>query len=80
MDKDGILNQVQLIFREVLELPQLNIDYNTNAYLIPEWDSIAHIQLVIEVETVFHIKFTAKEIAEFKNVGEMCEVIFLKIN
>lgn len=80
MNKEDVLNRVQIIFREVLDLPELTISPETNAYFIPEWDSIAQIQLVIQIERYFNIHFTAKEIAEIKNVGEMSDAILLKLS
>jgi len=79
MNKEDVLNRMQIIFREVLDLPELIISSETNAYLIPEWDSIAQIQLVIHIERYFKIQFTAKEIAEIKNVGEMVDAILNKL-
>jgi acyl carrier protein len=79
MNKEDVLNRMQIIFREVLDLPELIISSETNAYHIPEWDSIAQIQLVIHIERYFKIQFTAKEIAEIKNVGEMVDAILNKL-
>ena len=45
---------------------------------VDEWDSLSHILLVVAIEKYFQIEFTAKEMQNFKNVGEMCEVIILK--
>ncbi len=80
MNKENILEQVNEVFKEVLELDNIVIGFDTNANHIPEWDSLMHIQLVYGVEKKFNIRFTAKEIGNYKDVGEMCEGILLKLN
>ncbi len=80
MNLNEILQQVNDVFKDVLEIDDLNIEYNTNANDIPEWDSLMHIQLIYGVEKKFNIRFTAKEIGNYKNVGEMCEGILEKLN
>ena len=79
MNKENILEQVNEVFKEVLELDDIVIGFDTNANHITEWDSLMHIQLVYGVEKKFNIRFTAKEIGNYKNVGEMCDGILLKL-
>ncbi len=77
---DEVLIKVQEIFRDVLEDDDIILSYEINSNDIPEWDSLNHISLVVTIEKNFNIQFIASEIQDFKNVGEMCEVIVLKIN
>lgn len=79
MDLNVILQKVNEVFIDVFEIKNLKIDYSTNSSNIPEWDSLLHIQLIYGIEKKFNIRFTAKEIGNYKNVGEMCEGIKLKI-
>lgn len=76
---ESVLTRVQEIFRDVLEDDGIVLRYETTANDIPEWDSLNHIALVVNIEKQFKLQFTAKEIQDFKNVGEMCEGIFEKI-
>jgi acyl carrier protein len=43
------------------------------------WDSLAHIHLILEVERCFNIKFAFMEIAEFKNIGELVQIVEKKL-
>ena len=76
---DQILENVNSIFKDVLENDDIVVNNNTTAKDIPEWDSLSPIALVVTIEKNFKIKFTAKEIQDFKNVGEMCEGIGAKL-
>jgi acyl carrier protein len=74
-----VLGTVNEIFIDVLENDSIVVKYETTADDIEEWDSLNHIALVVAIEKKFGIQFTAKEIQDFKNVGEMCEGIILKL-
>ena len=78
MEKQEILNQVQEIFRDVLDNEDIVLTSESTADDIEEWDSLSHIQLVVAVEKHFNVKFTSKEILAWNNVGEMVESIASK--
>ena len=79
MEKSELLAKLQEIFRDVFDNDEIVITAETVAEDIEEWDSLAHIQLAKELETVFNVKLTAKEIMTWDNVGEMAESILKKI-
>lgn len=80
MEKNEILNQVQEIFRDVLDNEDIVLTNETTANDIEEWDSLSHIQLIVAIEKNFKIKFTSLEIMKWKNVGEMVDTIYQRIN
>lgn len=80
MEKKEILAKLQDIFCDVFENDDIEITVDTVAEDIDEWDSLAHIQLVNELEKEFKIKLSAKEILSWDNVGEMIDAIAQKIN
>lgn len=59
------------VIREVLDRPDLEVTAALTARDVPEWDSLANITIVIEVERAFAIKFTSAELASFADVGAM---------
>ena len=75
-----ILKQVNEIFIEEFEDDNIQINYETTAKDIDEWDSLNHIMLVVAIEKQFLIKFTTAEVQGFNNVGQMCEFINKKLN
>jgi len=75
MDRTEILIQINLIFKDTLDNEELVIMESTTANDIEEWDSLTHIQLIVAIEKTFKIRFTSKEIQEWKNVSEMIDCI-----
>ena len=75
-----ILKDVNAIFIDVLENDDLVITRETTSADVEEWDSLNHIQLVVSIEKHFKLKFSANEIRNWKNVGEMCDAIALKLS
>lgn len=67
------------IFRRIFENPDLTISRENTALDIPEWDSFNHVNLIIEVETVFDIKFALGEIQNLKDVGTLEDIITQKL-
>lgn len=76
MEREVIFNKLNEIFEDVLDLDENpELTDTTSASDIEEWDSLAQIQLVVAIEKAFSIKFTAKEMMSWKNVGEMVDTI-----
>ena len=72
---DLILEQLQLIFQEVLDQPDLVLTPHSNAQTVEDWDSLAHINLVTAIETHFNVKFALGELQDLKNVGDIMALI-----
>ena len=75
MEKSDIYSQLNDIFADVLDLEDVELTDTTTADDIEEWDSLSHIQLVVAVEKTFGIKFSALEIMQWRNVGDMVNSI-----
>jgi acyl carrier protein len=76
---EELLKKINYIFIDVLENEDILVEYETTSQDIEEWDSLNHISLVVSIEKSFNIQFTAQEIQNFKNVGEMCLGILDKL-
>lgn len=69
------LEDINVIFKETLENPNLVITSQTTSADVAEWDSLNHIYLVVAIEKHFGLKFTTAQIQSWKDVGEMIEDI-----
>lgn len=76
---DPILEQLQPIFQNVLDQPELVITRQSDASSVEDWDSLAHVNIVTAIERHFKIKFALGELQELKNVGDMVDLIKAKL-
>ena len=79
MEKQTVLQDLNPLFRDVLDLPDLVLVEGSNAQNVEGWDSLAHVNLVVGIEKQFKIKFALGELQGLKNVGEMADLILKKL-
>lgn len=75
-----MLQQLNRIFNEVLNNDSIVLTEKTTSNDVPEWDSLAYIELIVAIEKHFNIEFTASEIKDWENVGGMVSAIREKID
>jgi len=76
---DSIIEELQPIFRDILDQPDLVLTRESNANNVEDWDSLAHINLVTSIEKHYKIKFALGELQELKDVGDMADLIRVKL-
>ena len=74
-----IYDQLNAVFRQVLEDDEINLTPEMTADNVQGWDSMNHIFIVVELEKRFRIKFQAAEMEELKNVGELASLVRQKL-
>ena len=72
---DSTQEKAQEAFREVFDDPTLVLRDDMAAGDVEQWDSMAHINLVIALEKSFDIKFATTEIPDMLNVGVILSLI-----
>ena len=75
LSKDEIIERLNDVFRDVFDDDTLEVDENTTADDIEDWDSIEHITLIGAVEDEFKMRFKMCEVSGMKDVGEMIGII-----
>ena len=76
---EEVLGEVNGIFREVLNNAAIQLQRETTAAEVPEWESLTHVELVVAIEKHFGLRFNFVELQKFKNVGEWCDNIVGKL-
>ena len=69
------LAKVQEVFRETFQDDRIVLARETTAAGIEDWDSLMHVTLMVSLESSFGIRFSSSEVASFKNVGELLDLI-----
>ena len=72
---DKIYDRLNTLFRDFFDDEDIEIDADTTADDIDDWDSLNHITFMSAVEQEFGVRFTMGEVSGMKNVGEMAEII-----
>lgn len=75
MDRQEILQKLQTVYRYILDDEDIVLTEKTTADDIEEWDSLTHVQIVAEIQKVFNVKFSAKEMLLWENVGDIIDAI-----
>lgn len=65
------LSRLQMIFREIFDQPSLVVTPDLSAASLPDWDSVAMVQLVLATEQEFGLRFGTDAVASIKNVGDI---------
>jgi len=76
----GEMIRIQLtgIFHDIFDDDKLVISDITTASDIDEWDSLAHLSLIVAIEAKFNIKFSMDEVVDMQNVGNIIKIIEAK--
>lgn len=74
-----VISKMVEVFRRVFDDDAIQLAEATTAQDIPGWDSLMHINLIIEIEEEFGLKFTVDDIVGLKNVGEMVAMVEKKL-
>ena len=76
---DNLLPEVQEVFRDVFDQPDLVITRESNASTVDDWDSLTHVNLVTALSIKYKIRFALGELEELKNVGDMLHLMRTKL-
>jgi acyl carrier protein len=78
LNEEAVLEQLQPIFQESLNSPSLVVTRNSSAATTPNWDSLAHIEIIEMIEYHFKVKFALGELHQLREVGDLVDLILKK--
>jgi len=68
-------NHLKSILGTIFDLPADEINDQTSPGNVGLWDSLNHLRMVTEIEKVFRIRLTQKEIREMVTYAKIREVV-----
>jgi acyl carrier protein len=74
-----VFSTMTAVFMRVFDDDSIKLYDAATAQDVPGWDSLTHINLIIEIEEEFGLKFTVDDISDLKNVGEMVAMVEKKL-
>ena len=63
--------RLEQLFHRVFDDETIALTDQTTAADLPDWDSLAHINLMFTIEQEFGVQFAGNQLAEFRNIGEL---------
>jgi acyl carrier protein len=69
-----LLRQVQQLFKQAMG-NEVEVTMNTEKNQVAEWDSINHLNLVVELESAFQLGLSMEEIEKLNSVKQIMELI-----
>jgi acyl carrier protein len=70
-----ILTRIAAIVGETLGVPVPSMNEATRASDVRGWDSLAHVNIILNIEKAFGIRFKAADIARIENAGSLVDII-----
>jgi acyl carrier protein len=74
-DPADVLARVRGVFVEFFDDEEIVLEPSSTADEVEGWDSLATVELMIELEREFGIRFSTGEMAALRNVGELIDRI-----
>lgn len=79
MSREEIVEKLTDVFRENFDDDSIELNAETTADDIEDWDSLEQVNLLSRIESVFGITFDIRETLTLNNVGEMVDLISKKL-
>ena len=70
-----IIDRLRPIFRDILDDPELPVTPTLSPADCPQWDSVAHVRLVLAIEEEFAIQFSTEDVAGFATVADLVSAL-----
>jgi len=66
------------IVRKVVGQEEIALDESSNADNTAGWDSLKNIELIFAIESTYRVRFTVREVARLKNIGDLRRLLIAK--
>jgi acyl carrier protein len=75
MKSHNIHSRLRKVFAEILDQPSIEMDESLKKGDIACWDSFAHINLMLGIESEFGVEFDSDEIGTLLTVGQITNAL-----
>jgi acyl carrier protein len=74
-----IVDRLTPVLQEVFDNDEIVAAPELTARDVDGWDSLGNVRLLLEVEKVFSVRFSAAEIGSLNNLGDLAQLIGRKM-
>ena len=75
----AVLRELQEIFRSQLGDPAIELSRELETGSLEGWDSFANVEILLECEAHWKLRFTASEIDSLRSIGDLVSAIEVKL-
>jgi acyl carrier protein len=72
------MEKITAIVRDLFDEYDGPVTRDLSARDVAQWDSLANVQFVVLVERALGIRFLTREVAQFKNIGQLLDMAAIK--
>lgn len=74
-----LLQRVSDVLRDVFDDDELVVSPVTTAAEVDGWDSVANVEVMVALEREFGVRFKTAELAGFRDLGALLEVLAARL-
>src|SRR5581483_2536947 len=71
----AVLDQVRRIASELFDVPLSQLTADSSPATVESWDSVQHLNLVLEMEQTFGVHFEPDEMEQMQSLGAIAEMV-----
>jgi len=75
MTEAELYKKLNVVFRDIFDDETISITDKTSPADISDWDSLAHVSLIVSIEKTFGVKFKIDEMMKFKCVSDIANAV-----
>ena len=76
---EAVAAQICEIAADIFEVPVESIGLDSSPNTLRAWDSLHHLNLLLELEASFNVKFTARETSQMTGIRDIATLIQSKL-
>jgi acyl carrier protein len=80
MDKIELREKIKGVLISVLQHDKFEMVNELSAKDVDGWDSLTHMIIITEIESLFGVRFKLKELNKLNNLGNLIDLVHGKLN
>jgi acyl carrier protein len=77
---ENILEKVQDVFKATFNIDPQSVTIDSTPTEIPAWDSMGHVAMASNLESMFDLSFDVDEVMGMENVREIVRIVEAKLS